>query len=30
VFCFSWELAEEADVVLEKDLNVVDAVLEHR
>src|SRR6266478_5631460 len=25
----SWELAEEAHVVLEKDLNIVDAVLEH-
>src|SRR6478672_182465 len=25
----SWELPEEADVVLEEDLNVVDAVLEH-
>src|SRR5882762_10069212 len=28
--CFLRELAEEAHVVLEKDLNVVDAVLEHR
>src|SRR5690348_6459657 len=26
----SWELGEEADVVLEEDLEVVDAVLEHR
>jgi hypothetical protein len=25
----SWELAEEADVVLEKELDVVDAVFEH-
>src|SRR5260370_42642789 len=25
----SWELGQEAHVVLEKDLNVVDAVLEH-
>jgi hypothetical protein len=30
MFCFSWELAEEAHVVLEKDLDIVDAVLEHR
>src|SRR5258708_6559565 len=28
--CFLRELAEEADVVLEKDLDVVDTVLEHR
>src|SRR6267378_2609209 len=27
--CFLRELAEEADVVLEKDLDIVDAVLEH-
>src|SRR5437667_6519205 len=25
----SWELPQEADVVLEKDLDIVDAVLEH-
>src|SRR5258708_6825461 len=28
--CFLRELAKEADVVLEKDLDIVDAVLEHR
>src|SRR5882672_7840655 len=28
--CFLWELPEEAHVVLEKDLNIVDAVLQHR
>src|SRR6267378_2893961 len=28
--CFLWELPEEAHVVLEKNLNIVDAVLEHR
>src|ERR1700682_1641387 len=27
---FLWELTEEAHVVLEKDLNIVDAVLQHR
>src|SRR5713226_2022235 len=26
---FSWELAQEAHVVLEKDLNIVDAVFQH-
>src|SRR6266850_1943055 len=28
--CFLWELPEEAHVVLEKDLNIIDAVLQHR
>src|SRR5882672_2754539 len=28
--CFLWELPEEAHVVLEKDLNIVDAVFQHR
>src|SRR5882724_1783001 len=28
--CFLWELPEEAHVVLEKNLNIVDAVLQHR
>src|SRR6266851_3575325 len=28
--CFLRELAEEADIVLKKDLDIVDAVLEHR
>src|SRR5882724_1946417 len=27
--CFLWELPQEARVILEKDLNIVDAVLEH-
>src|SRR6267142_6986380 len=28
--CFLWELPEEAHVILEKHLNIVDAVLQHR
>src|SRR5882724_11468782 len=28
--CFLWELPEEAHIVLEKDLDIVDAVLQHR
>src|SRR6266436_9188876 len=28
--CFLWKLPEEAHVILEKDLDIVDAVLQHR